>query len=210
MDGGIYAVAHVRGGGALGDTWRLAGYKTTKPNTWKDLIAVTEYLHTQSYSSPEKTAIMGGSAGGILIGRAMTDRPDLFKAALPLVGAMNNVRMELSPNGPTNTPEFGTVKDSVEFFALLEMDSYQHIKDGVQYPATLITAGMNDPRVIAWQPGKFAARLQAANASDNPILFLVDYKAGHGIGNTKTKNWEDMADYLSFAFWQTGHPGYQR
>jgi prolyl oligopeptidase len=209
MDGGIWAVAHVRGGGALGDAWRLDGYKTTKPNTWKDLIAVTEYLHRESYSSHEHTAIMGGSAGGILVGRAMTDRPDLFAAALPLVGAMNNVRMEESPNGPTNIAEFGTVKDSVEFLALLEMDSYQHIRDGVKYPATLITAGMNDPRVIAWQPAKFAARLQEANASDKPILFLVDYETGHGIGNTKTKNWEEFADYLSFAFWQEGHPKYQ-
>jgi prolyl oligopeptidase len=208
-DGGIWAVAHVRGGGALGDAWRLAGYKTTKPNTWKDLIAVTEFLQKNAYSSPAHTAIMGGSAGGILIGRAMTDRPDLFAAALPLVGAMNNVRMELSPNGPTNIPEFGTVKDSVEFYALLEMDSYHHIEDGVDYPATLVTAGMNDPRVIAWQPAKFAARLQAATASGRPVLFSVDYKAGHGIGNTKSKNWEDMADYLSFAFWQTGNPRYQ-
>ena len=209
MDGGIWAVAHVRGGGALGDAWRLGGYKTTKPNTWKDLIAVAEYLHSESYSSPEHTAIMGGSAGGILIGRAMTDRPDLFAAALPLVGAMNNVRMEESPNGPANIPEFGTVNDSVEFLALLEMDSYHHVEEGVSYPATLVTAGMNDPRVIAWQPGKFAARLQAANASDHPVLFLVDYKSGHGIGDTKSKGWEDMADYLSFAFWQTGHSKYQ-
>jgi prolyl oligopeptidase len=208
-DGGIWAVAHVRGGGALGDAWRLAGNKTTKPNTWKDLIALTEYLHGHNYSSPEHTAIIGGSAGGILIGRAMTERPELYAAALPLVGAMNMVRMELSPNGPTNVPEFGTVKDSVEFFALLEMDSYHHIKDGVAYPATLVTAGMNDPRVIAWQPAKFAARLQAATSSNRPVLFSVDYKAGHGIGNTKSKDWEEMADYLSFAFWQTGQPRYQ-
>jgi prolyl oligopeptidase len=208
--GGIWAVAHVRGGGALGDQWRLAGYKSTKPNTWKDLIAVTEYLHAQKYSSPDHTAILGGSAGGILVGRAMTDRPDLFRAVLPLVGAMNNVRMEESPNGPTNIPEFGTVKDSVEFLALLEMDSYHHLKEGVAYPATLITAGLNDPRVIAWQPGKFAARLQAVNASEHPILFLVDYKSGHGIGNTKSKTWENWADYMSFAFWQTGHSGFRR
>ncbi|MFO7670973.1 MAG: prolyl oligopeptidase family serine peptidase [Bacteroidales bacterium] len=208
--GGIWATAHVRGGGALGDTWRLEGYKTTKPNTWKDLIAVTEYLHQESYSSPAHTAIMGGSAGGILVGRAMTERPDLYKAVLALVGAMNNVRMELSPNGPTNIPEFGTVEDSVEFLALLEMDSYHHVIDGVKYPATLTTAGLNDPRVIAWQPAKFAAKLQGSNASDNPQLFLVDYKAGHGIGNTKSKDWENWADYFSFAFWQTGHPDFKR
>ncbi len=140
----------------------------------------------------------------------MTERPDLYKAVLPLVGAMNNVRMELSPNGPGNIPEFGTVEDSVEFLGLLEMDSYHHLEEGANYPATLSTAGMNDPRVIAWQPGKFAAKLQASNASDNPQLFLVDYKSGHGIGNTKSKSWENWADYFSFAFWQTGHPDFTR
>jgi len=208
--GGIWATAHVRGGGALGDAWRLGGYKSTKPNTWKDLIAVTEYLQKETYSSPAHTAIVGGSAGGILVGRAMTERPDLYKAVLPLVGAMNNVRMELSPNGPGNIPEFGTVEDSVEFLGLLEMDSYHHLEEGVNYPATLSTAGMNDPRVIAWQPGKFAAKLQACNTSENPQLFLVDYKSGHGIGNTKSKSWENWADYFSFAFWQTGHPDFTR
>ncbi|RPI42884.1 MAG: S9 family peptidase, partial [Bacteroidetes bacterium] len=194
--GGIYAIAHVRGGGALGEAWRLGGNKTTKPNTWKDLIAVTEYLHGKQYSSPEHTSIIGGSAGGILIGRAMTERPDLFKVALPLVGVMNIVRVEQSPNGPTNVPEFGTVKDSVEFMALLEMDSYHHLEEGVEYPATLVTAGMNDPRVIAWQPAKFAAKLQALNASENPILFFVDYESGHGMGNTKTRDWNEWADFF--------------
>lgn len=208
--GGIWATAHVRGGGALGDAWRLGGFKANKPNTWKDLIAITEYLQEESYSSPDHTTIIGVSAGGILVGRAMTDRPDLFKAVLPLVGAMNNVRMEVSPNGPINIPEFGTVEDSVEFLGLLEMDSYHHLEEGVSYPATLTTAGLNDPRVIAWQPGKFAAKLQACNVSDNPQLFLVDYKAGHGIGNTKSKNWENWADYFSFALWQSGHPDFKR
>ncbi len=207
--GGIFAVAHVRGGGELGDQWRKGGYKTTKPNTWKDLIACAEYLVSEKYTSPKKISIYSGSAGGILIGRAMTERPDLFAVAIPEVGCLNTLRAEESPNGPVNAPEFGTVKDSVECKALIEMDSYLHVKDGVKYPATLITAGMNDPRVIAWQPGKFAARLQAANASDKPILFWTDYAAGHGIGNTKTKDFENLADLLSFALWQTGNPGYQ-
>ena len=208
-EGGILVVSHVRGGGELGDKWHKAGFKTTKPNTWKDFIATAEYLHENKYSSPEKTAIFGGSAGGILVGRAMTDRPDLFAVAIPSVGCMNPVRMENSPNGPVNTPEFGTVKIEEEFKALLEMDTYLHIEDGVNYPATMATAGMNDPRVIAWQPGKFAARLQAANASDNPILFRVDYESGHGIGDSKSKTFEEFADIFGFAFWQTGHPSYQ-
>jgi|WetSurMetagenome_2_1015567.scaffolds.fasta_scaffold00003_260 prolyl oligopeptidase len=208
--GGIFAVAHVRGGGELGDQWYKAGYKTTKPNTWKDLIACAEYLVNEKYSSPKKISVYSGSAGGILVGRAMTERPDLFAAVIPEVGCLNTVRAEESPNGPVNVPEFGTVKDSVECMALIEMDSYLHVKDGVKYPATLITAGMNDPRVIAWQPAKFAARLEAANGSDNPILFWADFEAGHGIGNTKTKSFESLADALSFAFWQTGHPGFQK
>jgi prolyl oligopeptidase len=206
---GIFAIAHVRGGGELGDKWYKGGYKTTKPNTWKDLIACAEYLVNEKYTSPKNIAINGGSAGGILIGRAMTERPDLFAAAIPQVGWLNELRTEESPNGPVNAAEFGTVKDSVECMALIEMDSFHHIIDGVKYPATLITAGMNDPRVIAWEPAKFAARLQAANASDKPILFWTDYAAGHGMGNTKTKSFESLADVLSFAFWQTGHPDYQ-
>lgn len=204
--GGILAIAHVRGGGEKGDSWYKAGFKTTKPNTWKDLIASTEYLIKNNYTSKGKIAINSGSAGGILIGRAMTERPDLFTVAIPEVGCLNATRFEYSPNGPGNIPEFGTMKDSTEAKALYEMDSYQHVKDGVKYPATLITAGMNDPRVIYWQPAKFAARLLAANSSDKPVLFFTNYEAGHGMGNTKTKQFDKMADALSFALWQTGNP----
>lgn len=207
--GAVFAIAHIRGGGELGDSWYRAGYKTTKPNTWKDLIACAEYLVNENYTSPQKIAIDGGSAGGILIGRAMTERPDLFGAAIPEVGVMNTMRAEFTPNGPVNIPEFGTIKDSVECMALYEMDSYQHIETGISYPATLITAGMNDPRVIAWQPAKFAAKLQAANVSDNPILLLVDFESGHGIGDTKTKYFESLADVQSFALWQTGHADFK-
>jgi prolyl oligopeptidase len=207
--GGVFAVAHVRGGGEKGDNWHMGGFKTTKPNTWKDLIACCEYLIDEKYTSSGNIAINSGSAGGILVGRAMTERPDLFAAVIPEVGVMNTVRTENSPNGPVNTPEFGTMADSVEAIALIEMDSYHHLEDGVKYPATLITAGMNDPRVIAWEPAKFAARLMAANASDEPILFLVDYESGHGIGDTKTKQFEGLADVFSFALWQTGHPDFQ-
>jgi len=207
--GGVLAIAHVRGGGELGEEWHKAGYKTTKPNTWKDLIACSEYLISEKYTSAKKIAIYSASAGGILVGRAMTERPDLFAAVIPEVGCMNTLRGENSPNGPVNIPEFGTSADSLECMALIEMDSYLHLEDGVEYPATLVTAGMNDPRVIAWQPAKFAARLQAANASDKPILFWADYDAGHGMGNTKSKQFESLSDALSFALWQTGSPGFQ-
>jgi prolyl oligopeptidase len=209
LQGGVYAVMHVRGGGELGEAWHKAGQKTTKPNTWKDLIASAEYLVKNKYTAPQKIAINGGSAGGILIGRAMTERPDLFAAAIPQVGCMNAVRMENSPNGPVNAPEFGTVQKEDECKALIEMDAYLHLKEGVSYPATLVTAGFNDPRVIAWQPAKFAARLLAGNKSDKPVLFFTDYDAGHGMGNSKQKAFETLADVLSFGLWQTGATGFQ-
>jgi prolyl oligopeptidase len=207
---GVMAIAHVRGGGELGKNWHKGGFKMTKPNTWKDLISCTEYLINEKYTNPGKLAIIGGSAGGILIGRAMTERPDLFAVAIPFVGAMNPLRLEESANGPGNAVEFGTVKDSAECMSLIEMDAYLHVKKEEKYPATLITAGMNDPFVVAWQPAKFAARLQAGNGSNKPILFWTDFAAGHGmIGQTKLKAFEGWADFFSFALWQMGNPDFQ-
>lgn len=207
--GGIYAIAHVRGGGELGDTWHQGGRKTTKPNTWKDFIACAEYLIENRYTTAKKMTINSGSAGGILIGRAMTERPDLFAAAIPQVGVMNVLRSENRPNGSNNTKEYGTVKNYEECKALLEMDAYLHIENNTKYPATLITAGMNDPRVVAWMPAKFAARLQAATVSDDPVIFSVDYEAGHGRAGSKPKLASLLADIFSFALWQTGHPDFQ-
>ncbi|MGB1308294.1 MAG: prolyl oligopeptidase family serine peptidase [Oceanihabitans sp.] len=206
---GILVVPHVRGGGELGDAWHKAGQKLNKPNTWKDAIATAEYLIEEGYTSPKKLSIFGGSAGGIFVGRSITERPDLFTAAAPMVGAMNTVRMEQTPNGPVNAPEFGTVKDKDEFKGLLEMDSYHHIKNNTAYPATLITAGINDPRVIAWQPSKFAAKLQAANTSNKPILFLTDFEGGHGGRTTLTNTLNDFSGMFSFFYWQSGHPDFQ-
>lgn len=209
LEDGIVATAHVRGGGELGEEWRKGGFKTTKPNSWKDLIACTEYLIDNNYTTKKKVAIHGMSAGGITIGRAMTERPDLFAVAIPKVGAMNALRFEESASGQVNISEFGTVKDSIECMALLEMDAYHHLENGVAYPATLITAGMNDTRVSPWQPAKFAARLQQVNHSKNPILFRVDYEAGHGFMEDKLNQHEQLADVLSFALWQTGHPKFK-
>lgn len=140
----------------------------------------------------------------------MTERPDLFAAVIPAAGALNPLRAEQSPNGPVNAAEFGTVKDSVECLALIEMDSYLNIKDEVDYPAALVTAGFNDPRVIVWAPAKFSARLEAATSSKNPVLFDVDYSSGHGVGDTKTKSLEGLVDIFAFAFWQTGHEEFQK
>jgi len=207
--GGILAFAHVRGGGEYGEDWHLAGKKLTKPNTWKDAIACAQYLIEQKYTSPAKLAIRGGSAGGVLVGRTITERPDLFAAAFDQVPMSDVVREEFSPNGPPNIPEFGTVKDPDGFKGLYEMSPYHHIKDGTPYPAVMVTTGWNDPRVASWEPGKMAARLQAATSSGKPVLLRVDYDAGHGIGSTKTQRDETSGDIFSFALWQFGVAGFQ-
>lgn len=207
--GGVYVVAHVRGGGELGDKWHKGGFKETKPNTWKDLISTAEYLISKKYTTSKKIAIRGDSAGGILIGRAITERPDLFAASIIQAGSLNTIRAEIQANGPVNIPEFGTVKDPNDFKALLEMDAFHHIVKGTAYPATLINAGINDPRVTAWEPAKFAALLQNANSSDKQILFFTDFEAGHGLGNSKSKNIEISGDIISFAYANTGHPKFQ-
>ena len=207
--GGLYAVAHVRGGGEKGDAWHKAGFKTTKPNTWKDLIACTEYLIDENYTNPNKMATWGASAGGICIGRAITERPDLYAVAIIQAGLLNPLRLEFAPNGKNNSKEFGTIKDAIEFEALYEMDAYHHIKKEVKYPAIYLTAGMNDPRLTPWQPAKFAARIQNATTSKKPILFSVDFAGGHGFDVNQNKKNKNLVDIFSFALWQTGHPDFQ-
>ncbi|MBN1559821.1 S9 family peptidase [candidate division KSB1 bacterium] len=201
--GGVLAIAHIRGGGEYGKPWHLAGQKLTKPNTWKDFIACAEYLIEQGYTSHDFIAGQGGSAGGITIGRAITERPDLFKAAIINVGDLDAVRMETTTNGVPNIAEFGTVKTEDGFKGLLAMSSYHHVQDGIEYPAVLLTHGMNDPRVDPWQSAKMTARLQATSSS-NPVLFRVDYSAGHGIGSTRRQYLEQLADEWAFLWWQFG------
>ena len=202
--GGVLAIAHIRGGGEYGKAWHHAGQKTTKPNTWKDFIACSEYLITSGYTSHELIAGQGGSAGGITIGRAITERPDLFKAAIINVGDLDAVRMETTTNGVPNVYEFGTVTIEEEFKGLLAMSSYHHVKEGTAYPAVLLTHGMNDPRVDPWNSAKMTARLQAATSSSNPVLFRVEYSAGHGIGSTRRQSLEGRADAWAFLLWQFG------
>ena len=207
--GGVLAYAHVRGGGEYGEDWYKAGYKATKPNTWKDAIACAEWLIANKYTSTPRLAIMGGSAGGIFVGRSITERPDLFGAAVDQVPVSDSMRMELSENGVPNIPEFGSVKTEEGFKALYAMSSYNAVKDGTPYPAVLITTGINDPRVDAWEAGKMAARLQAATSSARPVLLRIDYDGGHGIGSTKKQAYEERADELAFLLWQFGVPGFQ-
>ena len=207
--GGVLAVPHVRGGGEFGEDWYKAGYKTTKPNTWLDAIACAEWLVANKYTSTPKMSIMGGSAGGIFVGRAITDRPELFGAAVDQVPVSDLMRAEFSANGVPNIPEFGTVKTEEGFKGLFAMSTYHWVKDGVKYPAVLLTTGFNDPRVDSWEAGKLAARLQAATASGRPILLRIDFDEGHGMGSTKKAAYEERADTLAFLFWQAGVKGFQ-
>jgi prolyl oligopeptidase len=206
--GVVLATAHPRGGSEKGEAWYKAGYKTTKPNTWKDFISCAEYLVQKGYTSPQKLAGTGTSAGGILISRAITERPDLFAAAVCNVGCANALRLEFTPNGPVNAPEFGTVQDPVECEALFEMDGVQHVKAGVNYPAVMGVGGWNDPRVPAWQPAKFVAALQAATASGKPVLMKVNYDNGH-FTEEKIVTFKNFAGQYAFLLWQTGHKDFQ-
>jgi prolyl oligopeptidase len=203
--GVILATAHVRGGGEKGEAWRKAGSKVNKSNTWKDLISCAEYLIKTGYSSPEKLCGGGTSAGGIMIGRAVEERPDLFKAAIPQVGAMNMLRFPFV--NQSNIPEFGNITDSIECKALYEMDSYQHVKKSEQYPSMLVTTAWNDTRIVPWIPAKFAAAMQNSDTK-NPVLLKVYYDDGHGGSNLKNilKN---NSYILAYLLWQCGHPDYQ-
>jgi prolyl oligopeptidase len=154
--GGVLAFAHVRGGGEYGNDRHEAGQKLTKPNTWHDFIACAEYLIEKQYTSPAHLAGEGESAGGILIGRAITERPELFGAALIEVG-FTDAPGELEESGPGDIPEWGTVKDREGFKALYEMSAYGHVEDGTRYPAVMLIAGSDDPRVAPWESAKMTA-----------------------------------------------------
>jgi len=208
VKGIIIAIPHVRGGSEKGEAWYKGGYKTTKPNTWKDFNSCAVYLIENKYTSPDRLAGTGTSAGGILISRAVTERPDLYAAAICNVGCANAMRMETAPNGPANIPEFGTVKDSIECRALFAMDGVQHVVSNTKYPAVICVGGWNDPRVIAWEPGKFAAALQNASTSGKPVFMKVNYDNGH-FTEDKSVTFSNFADQFAFAMWQCGHPAFQ-
>lgn len=209
MNDGLYIVPHVRGGGEKGDAWHNEGFKNKKANTWKDFIATAEYLIKEKITTNKKIAILSGSAGAILVGRAITDRPDLFKVMICYNGMLNPLRINEAPNGPNNMKELGSPEIKEEFDMLYDIDSYHHLKKGVKYPACLISVGMNDARVAPWMSGKFVAKLQSATTSKNPILFAVDYNTGHGLDNSNLQLYNDYADEFAFAFWQMGHPKFK-
>ena len=207
--GFIVGYAAVRGGGEYGREWHKAGQLMNKPNTWRDLIDVCEELCTQKYSARERLAIGGRSAGGITVGRALTERPDLFAAVIDGVGWSNPLRYVAEQNGYGEEPEWGAISEPQGFRALQLIDSYQAVKDGVAYPAVLLTTGVTDPRVAPFHVGKMTARLQAASSSGKPILLRVDFDAGHGIGSTRSQQDREAADSYAFLLWRTGVKGYQ-
>jgi prolyl oligopeptidase len=207
--GFIVGYADVRGGGEYGREWHKAGQLTNKPNTWRDLIDVCEELCREHYTSPARLAIGGRSAGGITVGRALTERPELFAAVIDGVGWSNPLRYVAEPNGYGEEPEWGAIAEQAGYRALKSIDSYQHVRDGVAYPAVLLTTGVTDPRVGPFHVAKMAARLQAATRSGKPILLRVDFDAGHGVGSTRTQQDREAADTYAFLLWQTGVKGYE-
>ena len=200
--GAIVGYANVRGGGEYGREWHKAGQLANKPNTWRDLIVVCEELCAKKYTSPQHLAIGGRSAGGITVGRAMTERPDLFAAVVDGVGWSNPLRYVVEQNGFGEEPEWGAIRDAAGYRALRSIDSYQAVKDGTPYPAVLLTTGVTDPRVAPFHVAKMAARLQAATSSGKPVLLRVDYDAGHGIGSTRSQQDREAADTYAFLIWQ--------
>jgi len=198
--GGGWAGANLRGGAELGETWHEQGRLTNKQNVFDDFIACAEFLIKTKYTSPEKLAIEGGSNGGLLMGAALTQRPELFRAVVSHVGIYDMLRVETFPNGVFNVTEFGTVKEKDQFQALYAYSPYHHVKDGTDYPSVLFLTGANDGRVDPMNSRKMTARLQAATHSDRPILLRTSSTSGHGIGTALNERIEQDADVFSFLF----------
>ena len=204
-EGGVFVETNLRGGAEYGEEWHAAGNLTHKQNVFDDFLACAQYLIDQNYTSPAHLAIMGGSNGGLLMGAAFTQRPDLFRAVVSSVGIYDMLRVELDPNGAFNVTEFGTVKDPEQFKALYAYSPYHHVKAGTAYPAILMPTGENDHRVNPMQSRKMIALLQASTSSDRPILLRTSSSAGHGlIGASLDEQIEQDTDVFSFLFDQLG------
>lgn len=210
--GVVLVHAYVRGGGEKGEAWHQAGLKENKPNSWKDFIACAEYLIKNKYTEPSKLACFGGSAGGVVIGRAITERPELFAAAAIQSGTVNLIRSKAWRNLIANYPEFGNPEIASELKGVIEMDAVVHIKPNVKYPAVYLTTGINDPRVPPWMPGKMAAALQANGASGKPVLLYTNFEGGHN-GDANASSMIDMyrnfLNHLFFLLWQCGDKDFQ-
>ncbi len=198
-NGGIYVQVNLRGGSEYGEDWHVAGTKMQKQNVFKDFIAAAEYLIDNKYTNPQKIAIVGGSNGGLLVGACMTQRPDLFRVAIPQVGVMDMLRYHKFTIGWNWASDYGTSEDSKEMFEYLKGYSPLHnLKKGTKYPATLVTTADHDDRVVPAHSFKFAATLQACNEGSNPTLIRIDSKAGHGAGKPMSKILEEQADVYGF------------
>jgi prolyl oligopeptidase len=196
--GGVYVVANLRGGGEYGESWHQAGTKLQKQNVFDDFIGAAEWLVANKVTQPSKLAIGGGSNGGLLVGAAMTQRPDLFGAAIPMVGVMDMLRFHKFTIGWAWTSDYGSADNPEEFKALVKYSPLHNLKPGTQYPATMITTADHDDRVVPAHSFKFAATAQAAQAGCNPIIIRIDTKAGHGAGKPTAKQIEEVADRWGF------------
>jgi prolyl oligopeptidase len=204
--GGVYAVPNLRGGGEYGKEWHKAGIQQKKQNVFDDFIAAAEYLISKEITSPEYLAIQGGSNGGLLVGAVMTQRPELFKVALPAVGVLDMLRYHQFTAGAGWSYDYGTVDDSKEMFEYLKGYSPVHnVKAGTYYPATLITTGDHDDRVVPAHSFKFAAELQDKHQGDSPVLIRIETNAGHGAGTPVSKRIEQYADILGFTLFNMGY-----
>ena len=203
--GGIYAQATLRGGSEYGEEWHQAGTKMKKQNVFDDFIGAAEWLISEGYTSKERIAIVGGSNGGLLVGACMTQRPDLFRVAIPQVGVMDMLRYHRFTIGWNWAPDYGTSEDSPEMFEYLRAYSPLHnLKPGTHYPATLVTTADHDDRVVPAHSFKFAATLQECHTGTNPVLIRIDTKAGHGGGKPLAKVLEEQADIYSFILYNMG------
>ena len=204
-NGGIYVQVNLRGGSEYGEDWHIAGTKLQKQNVFDDFIAAAEYMINQRYTHPSKIAIMGGSNGGLLVGAVMNQRPELFRVAIPQVGVMDMLRYHKFTIGWNWASDYGTSEDNKEMFDYLYAYSPLHnLKQGTNYPATMVTTADHDDRVVPAHSFKYAAALQAANRGINPTLIRIDTKSGHGAGKPMTKIIEEQADIYSFIFWNLG------
>jgi prolyl oligopeptidase len=196
--GGVYAVANLRGGSEYGEAWHQAGMKLKKQTVFDDFIAAAEWLSANGYTRRSRLAISGASNGGLLVGAALTQRPELFGAALPAVGVMDMLRYAEFTAGRGWMPEYGSPADAAEFKALYAYSPYHNLKPGTCYPPTLVTTADHDDRVFPAHSFKFAAALQAAQACDNPALIRIETRAGHGAGKPTSKRIEEAADAWAF------------
>ena len=204
-NGGIYAQVNLRGGGEYGEEWHIAGTKMQKQNVFDDFIGAAEWLIREGYTSNEKIAIVGGSNGGLLVGACMTQRPDLFRVAVPEVGVMDMLRYHKFTIGWNWAPDYGTSEDSKEMFEyLLGYSPLHNLKPGTSYPATLVTTADHDDRVVPAHSFKFAATLQECHQGNNPVLIRIDTKAGHGGGKPLAKVIEEQADIYGFIMYNLG------